>query len=286
MRPFIGEPIAWGSLPVGEHRTLAYAEYGCSTGAPVVFVAGAASGALMSFGGPELERRGIRLISVDRPGLGASSPHAQKSFESVGVDIAALIAELGDGPVPVIANSQGAPFAMAAALAGAANRLILVSPSDEVALPALTAQLPASLRRLVETVTDLLAPDALSMFTSFTASAFFQMVLGDPAGVDATVYGDASFRTRFRAVVEAGFAQGSFGYAQDTVLAMSKWNLDLSAVRMPVDVLFGAEDIVHSPDRGEILSSRFPHATRRVIPGVGGSLLWARPELALDLCLS
>lgn len=124
------------------------------------------------------------------------------------------------------------------------------------------------------------------MFASFTASSFFEMVLGDPAGVDVPVYGDASFRARFRAATEAGFSQGSLGYAQDTVLAMSRWNIDLSALRVPVDVLFGAEDTVHSPDRGATLASRFPRATRRVVPGIGGSLLWGRPEFALDLCLS
>lgn len=286
MQPFIPEPITRGSVPVGVGRSLAYAEYGCGTGTPVLFIAGAASGALMSFGGPGLERLGIRLISVDRPGLGASSPHAEKTLESVGADLTALVADLVGHPLPIVANSQGAPFAIAAALAGAASRLILVSPSDEVAFPAVTEQLPASMRQLVHAVTAVPAGDALKMFASFTASSFFEMVLGHPAGADVPVYGDSSFRARFRAVVEAGFSQGSLGYAQDTVLAMSRWNIDLSALRVSVDVLFGAEDTVHSPDRGKILASRFPSATRRVVPGLGGSLLWARPELAFDLCLS
>src|SRR5690606_13334769 len=83
-------PAATGSLPLPDGRTLAYAEYGDPDGAPVLFVPGAASGRRMSFGGPLPHRRRIRLISIDRPGLGASTPDPEKTLRSVGADLTRL----------------------------------------------------------------------------------------------------------------------------------------------------------------------------------------------------
>ena len=65
------------ALPDG--RTLAFRAYGPEGGAPVLFVPGAASGSRMHFGTESLDGRGLRLLSVDRPGLDRSNPHAGKA---------------------------------------------------------------------------------------------------------------------------------------------------------------------------------------------------------------
>lgn len=284
MVAFVPEALTRGSITVRDGRRVSYAEYGTDGGDPVLFVPGAASGALMAFGGALLDQRDIRLISFDRPGLGASDADPAKSFDSVGADIRELVDTLVGHPVPVVANSQGAPFGIAAAASGAASRLVLASPSDEVAFPSVTAQLPSDFQQFIGTVRDATPVEAVRMFTSFTAATFFDMVMAEPVPADTAVYLDSTFRDRFRRVVEEGFAQGSLGYAQDTALAMSAWGLHLSAVNVPVHILFGSEDRTHSPDLGETLAARFANASRTVVPQAGGSLLWARPELVIDLC--
>lgn len=264
-------------------RFLAFAEYGVPDGRPVLFVPGAASGRSMAFGGDLLETEDVRLISFDRPGLGRSDnapPHAPKTFASVAADAAELVEHLVGAPIPVVANSQGAPFGIAIALGGTASRLVLVSPSDEVAFPEVHAQLPDDVRSFVSAVGEATDPEAL--FTSFTPASFFEMVMSHPSPTDAAVYEDADFRERFRRAVEEAFAGGPAGYARDTALAMSPWGLDLAAVRVPVHILFGAEDESHSPDRGEALAARFGRAVRSVVPGAGGSLLWADPRRVLQ----
>ena len=271
-------PVARLALPDG--RRLAFRAYGPERGAPVLFVPGAASGSRMHFGKELLDGRGLRQISVDRPGLGRSDPQPGKTLATVGDDLRRFTATLG-GPVPVVANSQGAPFALAAALAGAASRLVLVSPVDEVAHPPTKALLPGPVRELVDTVAA--APEqAAAHFAGFSAESFFDFVLGDPPPSDAPVFGDPGFRGLLRAVLDEGFRQGPGGYARDTVLAMLPWQLDLGAIDVPVAVLFGSDDTTHSPDLGATLATRISTAERLVVPGVGGSLLWARPDLVLD----
>ena len=127
------------------------------------------------------------------------------------------------------------------------------------------------------------APEqAAAHFAGFSAESFFDFVLGDPPPSDAPVFGDPGFRGLLRAVLDEGFRQGSAGYARDTALAMLPWQLDLGAIDVPVAVLFGSDDTTHSPDLGATLATRISTAERLVVPGVGGSLLWARPDLVLD----
>jgi pimeloyl-ACP methyl ester carboxylesterase len=281
----VPEPFARGTVTARDGRILSYAEHGSVDGSPVLFIPGAASGSSMAFGGEVLKAHGLRLVSFDRPGLGRSEADPAKTLESVGGDVADLVAELAGHAIPIVANSQGAPFAIAAAIAGAATLLVLVSPGDEVAHPPVTAQLPEDMGRFVRSVAQGSLGEATKAFTSFSASSLFEMIMSDPPTADAPVYQDASFRESFRRTLDEGFAQGPLGYARDTALAMSDWGLDLSAVGVPVHVLFGAEDWTHSPDQGRTLTSRLPNASLTVVPGYGGSLLWARPDLALSLCL-
>ncbi|WP_017591756.1 alpha/beta fold hydrolase [Nocardiopsis potens] len=277
-------PAATGSVTLPDGRTLAYAEYGDPDGTPVLFLPGAASGRRMSFGGPLPHRRGIRLISIDRPGLGASTPDPAKTLRSVGADLAHLARTAAGGPAPLVANSQGAPFALAAALAGAATRLVLASPADEAAHPALRPLLPDHFQNLLANV----AADpeqAARAFADYTADGLFDMVLGSHPPCDAPVYTDPAFRRMFRAALDEGIAGGPSGYPADTVLAMSPWNLDLDRITVPVSIHYGAHDHAHSPDRCRTLASRIPTARLHTHPDAGGSLLWARPEPILDAAL-
>ncbi len=278
-------PRTQGEVPLPDGRVLAYAEYGPADGAPVLFVPGAASGRLMNVGGPALGELGIRLVSVDRPGLGRSTVDPAKSLTSVARDLGVLVHRLASGPVPAVANSQGAPFGLAAAAAGVVSRLVVVSPADEVARPDLRSLLPAHLAAVVEQATADPA-GARALFAGLGPSSMFAMLLGAVAEVDAPVYGDDVFRSHLRRVLDDGFAQGSDGYADDTLLAMRPWGLALDRIDVPVQVWHGDLDHGHSPDLGRSLAERIPTAAHHVVPGAGGSLLWAHPEPILAASLS
>lgn len=269
-----------GRLVLPDGRILGYAQYGPADGTPVVFVPGAGCGRLMTFGEELLHRRRVRLLSVDRPGLGVSTADPEKSFARVGADVTRLVEDVVGHPVPLVANSQGAPFGLAVAAAGGASAVVLVSPIDDMAHPPVRALLPDDYR----TVIDEVDTDAAGMFTVFsnaTAEQLMDMVLRNHPACDAPVYGDPGFLARFSAALSDGLRSGAGGYAQDTVLAMTAWPAELFTATVPAAVLMGAEDHAHSPDRGATLAERLG-ATRTVVDGVGGSLLWARPELVLD----
>lgn len=271
-------------LPDG--RRLGYREYGPADGIPVVFIPGAGSGRFMRFGGDQLlADRGVRLISVDRPGLGVSTDDPAKTFASVAGDIAHLVQTIAGRPVVVIANSQGAPFGLALAATAWVSRLVLVSPIDDVGHPPTTAMLPEHHRGLVDAVAA--DPDAMEQdFWQSTAESLFTMVMREYPESDAEVYDRPDFRSMFRVAVQDAFASGANGYARDTVLAMTRWPETLFEPGVAVRILFGSEDSVHSPDLGATLTARIRGARRDVIAGTGGSLLWSHPGVVLDVALS
>src|SRR5690625_2710140 len=63
-------------------RVLAGRSFGPATGDPVLFIAGAATGKSMHFGDDLLESAHVRLITMDRPGMGASNPHPHRTLRS------------------------------------------------------------------------------------------------------------------------------------------------------------------------------------------------------------
>ena len=269
-----------GSIERGG-RQVAYTAHGPTSGTPVLFIPGAGCGRRMAFGLDHLTDHGVCLISVDRPGLGSSDPDPHKTLDSVAADLADLIDTVVGHAVPVVANSQGAPFGLALSTTGRASGLLLASPIGDFGHPAMTALLPEPHREFVTGIAE--DPDAaMQDLSGYTAAMLFDMVMADYAASDAAVYDDPDFRAMLRTALTDGFAHGPEGYARDAVLATSPWPSHLTGTTANVSLLFGSDDRVHSPDLGATLAARIRGATRTVVPGVGGSLLWARPDVVFD----
>lgn len=278
-------PARLGETRLPDGRLLGWAEWGPPDGVPVLLCPGAATSRRLGFGAGVVEALGIRLISVDRPGLGASTPAPGRTFTDFAADVRALCVLRGLDHPAVVGNSQGAPFALACAEAGLACALALVSAADEVAAPEFAATLPAELRALTErAVRD--PSCAEEFFAAFDADAMWGMVMDSSPACDLAVYREDGFSAAYRHALSEGFAQGAAaGYARDTVLAMGRWPFALDAVTVPVDIWYGEHDTSHSPDNGALLATRIPGARRRVVPGTGGALLWTHGELVLTSLL-
>ncbi|KKI18423.1 MULTISPECIES: alpha/beta fold hydrolase [unclassified Leucobacter] len=275
------------SVRTPDGRVLAGASFGPADGEPVLFIAGAATGRSMAFGEDLLEALGVRLLTMDRPGMGASDADTGRTLASTVDDYREFVsAALGnaDARVPVVANSQGGVFGLGAAAAGWATRLVLVSPADELAHPAIRAILPAEATGLA----DLAQQDpaaAAEVLAGFDAEAMEQMVLSGSGPEDRAFYAAPAFLERYRSALAEGFANEGAGYIRDTLIAMRAWNLPFDRIGVPVSVLFGAKDLTHSPDHGEVLASRIPGARRIVFADAGGALLWTHARAALEAVL-
>ncbi|MFI0713317.1 alpha/beta fold hydrolase [Streptomyces inhibens] len=284
MTVFADEPARLGESRLSDGRLLGWAEWGPPDGAPVVLCPGAATSRWLGFGAGVVEALGVRLVSVDRPGLGVSTPAPGRTFSDFAADIRQLGVLRGLGRPAVVGNSQGAPFALACAEEGVASALAVVSGADEVAAPEFASALAADLRGLVErTAYDPVGAE--EFFAGFSAEAMWGMVMTGSPGCDLAVYQDPDFAVAYRRALDEGFVQGAAGYARDTVLAMGRWPFALDEIDVPVDIWYGERDTSHSPDNGALLATRMPRAHRRVVPGTGGALLWTHAEPILTSLL-
>ncbi|MFE5089261.1 alpha/beta fold hydrolase [Streptomyces sp. NPDC056638] len=278
------EPLRIGTDQLPGGRLLGWAEWGPLDGVPVLLSPGAATSRHLGFGADVLDGLGVRLISVDRPGLGASSPLPRRTFDDFVDDIRTFAGLRDLGRPLMVGNSQGAPFALACAAAGAVGALAVVSGADEVAAPCFADALPGELRRLVDlAVSDPAAAE--QVFAGFTPQAMWDMVMSGSPECDLAVYRQPAFVAAYRRALDEAFAQGADGYARDTVLAMGHWGIELSDIDVPVDLWYGEKDTGHSPDQGAELASRIPGAVRHLVPEAGGAVLWTHAGQVLSTLL-
>ncbi|MFJ7491998.1 alpha/beta fold hydrolase [Streptomyces sp. NPDC097727] len=279
------DPVRIGTEQLPGGRRLGWAEWGPVDGVPVLLSPGAATSRHLGFGGEAVDGLGVRLISLDRPGLGASSPRPGRTFRDFADDVRAFAALRGLGRPLMVGNSQGAPFALACAAAGVVGALAVVSGADEVAAPRFADALPDDLRGLVDlAVSDPAAAE--KVFAGFTAQAMWDMVMSGSPECDLAVYQQPAFAAAYRRALDEAFAQGAAaGYARDTVLAMGRWDIGLSDIAVPVDLWYGEKDTSHSPDRGAGLAARIPGAVRHLVPDAGGAVLWTHAEQVLSTLL-
>ncbi|MEV4417932.1 alpha/beta hydrolase [Catellatospora sp. NPDC049609] len=252
----------------------------------MLFCPGAATSRRLGFGADVVDALGVRLISLDRPGLGASDPAPGRTLPGWAADVAEFAALARAGRPAVVGFSQGGPFALACAAAGAVSAAAIVSGTDELARPEVSARLEPQLRWLVSSAAD--DPDeAEAYFAQLDAEKLLHMVVSLSGPADRAVYEDPAFAGPFRRALAEGFAQGPAGYARDTLLSMSPWPFDPAAIEVPVEFWYGGQDTspVHSPDFGEALAARVPHAHRHLLAQTGGALLWTHAERILTSLL-
>lgn len=276
----VKEPDRLGETSLADGRRLGWAEWGPVDGAAVLLCPGAATSRWLGFGGDVIDELGVRLISVDRPGLGASDPAPGRTLLDFAADIGQLARLRGLSGLRAVGFSQGAPFALACAAAGVVSGVAVVSGGDELAHPLLADKLVPDVRRLVDAVASDATAAEVSIAGFGSAQVMWEMVISMSGAADREVYTAPDFARAYRRALDEGFAQGAAGYARDTVLSMGRWPFDLSHITVPVELWYGGQDTspVHSPDFGETLARRMPEAVRHFLPEAGGALLWTHAE--------
>jgi pimeloyl-ACP methyl ester carboxylesterase len=263
-----------GTVVLEDDRHLGYAEYGPSTGRPMLWFHGT-PGARRQIP-PEAHEaahaRDVRLIAVERPGIGASTPHRYKSLLEWAADIEWLCNALDVSNFAVVGLSGGGPYALACAheMAGrvvAAAVLGGVAPSTgpEAAAGGTSAltrffspifaythkPLDPIMRRLIRLL-EPLADQAVDLFASMM-----------PPG-DQRVFADPAVRQMF----QEDLIRGSRRYMQaaflDAILFGREWGFSLEAINVPIHLWYGDADIIVPIEHGEHMAEKIPQATLRV----------------------
>jgi len=276
MKYGVAAPERLGITKIAGGRGLGWAEWGPEDGVPVLFFSGAGMSRWLGFGADVVAQHGVRLIGVERPGLGASDPAPGRTLGDWVEDVRGFAEARGLSGFAVAGSSQGAPFALVCAAAGLARAAAVVSGTDELASPAFAGALHPDVLRMVNDA----AADPAGFEAFFariaTAEMLWSLIVSMSSDVDRRVYTDPAFEGAYRRALDEGFSHGTGGYARDLLLATSRWPFDPADITIPVDLWYGGHDTstVHSPDHGASLARRIPGSRRNLLPDAGGSMLW------------
>ena len=128
------------TLPDG--RRLAYSETGAPDGSPVLYFHGHPGSRLdvAMFDRSILARSGLRMLSIDRPGIGQSDFQPGRAIRDWPADVRGFADALGIQRFAVLGVSGGGPFAAACAqaLPERVTKALLVSSVGRFDLPGIT----------------------------------------------------------------------------------------------------------------------------------------------------
>src|ERR1700754_3322638 len=115
----IARPKLEGNIAVGDDRQIGFAEFGDPQGRAVFWLHGTpgARRQIPVEARVYAEQENIRLIGIDRPGIGSSTPHQYPNVLAFAEDLRTLAEVLGVGEMAVIGLSGGGPAALACAAA-------------------------------------------------------------------------------------------------------------------------------------------------------------------------
>lgn len=269
-------------LRLGDGRVLAY-EDGDPDASPVLLFHGAPGSLGFRPRPSETTDAGVRLITFDRPGYGASDPVTSPTITAVARDALALMDALGIEHFKVVAWSGGGPFAAATAYLAPerVGALALVSspgPLDEVpgAWDALgdyrrpTAEMARrephrSVRSVARHMEPFLA-DPISF-------------LGRGRGPDAAIRSDPELGPMLEAQVIEALRPGPKGIAADLVAMWLEWEFHLADIRVPTVVFHAALD-THNETDAQSYATEIPGARLVVWPDAGHlGILRSWPEV-------
>ncbi len=266
----LSPPRFEGAFRLEDGRELGYAEFGPVKGRPVFWFHGT-PGACRQIA-PETREacwhRDVRLIAVERPGIGSSTPHAYDAVIEFAHDIGQLTRALGVERFGVVGLSGGGPYTLACAhempdrvvaaavLGGVAPSVGPEAPDGGAAsltptfgpvLSALRRPLGFGMRTLVQALRPVADP---------VTDLFLQLL---PPG-DAAVFADPATRRMFHDDLIHGSRSWMEALILDGALFGRPWGFELRNVRVPVHLFYGDADNIVPLAHGEHMARILPHS--------------------------
>jgi len=276
-------------LPDG--RRLGYSEYGAPAGRPVFFFHGFGTSRVICPPEEPAIELGIRLIAVDRPGIGLSDALPGRTLLDWPTDVADLADRLGIGSFSVIGWSGGGPYALACAHA-LRDRIAAVGLVSSPA-PLTGTNESGYLRRLDRQAVRAAgrAPWVIRLALWHwgrpqrrDAERFFEESVAEMCAADQAVLAAPELRGRMIANSAEIYRQGGRGMYDEALVLARPWGFAPEEIGVPVHVWHGVLDETVPLAMADYLVSEIPDARANILSEEGHQLLYqCWPEILADL---
>ncbi len=261
-------------------RKLAYVEFGDPTSPLVIHNHGGPSsrleGRLLANGATN---NGLRLVSVDRPGIGRSTLQKDRSYESWANDLLTIADALGYREFGVSGWSEGGPWPLAAAAYLDPARLRHVTSIAGGNYGTFGNMWAAKFMDKIDTIGGQLALhhrlefhlmyEILALDATYFRKSYIKTIIKTVNEYDAKLLSDPGIAEAFADMSAECFAQGSEPLVEDSELLYHQWAFDVTRIERPVHMWQGTEDqLVPYPINKEI-SDRMPGSVWHEVEGAG-----------------
>lgn len=273
----VRRPALEGSVGVRGERRLSFAEYGHARGPAVVWMHGTpgARRQIPLEARAFAEEHGLRIIGVDRPGIGSSTPHLYDDVLDWTADLEIMLDTLAVETCRMIGLSGGGPYALAAGAAlpervhgiGVLGGVVPTRGPDAAEGGLLQLAVHAApLVRLTRVPLGVALTGAIRLARPVAGVALDLYAAVQPAG-DRTLLSRPEFKAMFLDDLLNGSRFQTSAPLNDLLLFTRDWGFTASEVGVPVRWWHGDADHIVPLRHGRHLVGRLPDAQLSVIDG-------------------
>lgn len=261
------------TMELSDGRRLGYAEFGDHAGAPVMYFHGWPGARVEGLLGDDAARAsGVRLVSIDRPGMGLSTFQSNRELLDWPDDVIEIAGSLGLTRFAVLGISGGGPYAAACAwkLPDRLTSAGIVSSLAPFDIPGAVASMGRRNRLAFELVQRLSVLRRILMArVAWSVSRRPERALesGVTAAADVKYLDRSNVRSVLEQSLREAFRGGSRGPAWEMGLYTRPWGFPLEEIRVPVHLWHGEEDVNAPISMGRYLATSIPGCRATFYPG-------------------
>jgi pimeloyl-ACP methyl ester carboxylesterase len=266
-----------GSYQLAGDRRIGFAEYGRADGLPVFWFHGTPGGRgqIAPAARVVAQELGIRLIMLERPGIGDSTSHLYSSVEEWADDVGTIADHLGIDRFACVGLSGGGPYVLACAsrfpdrmVSGA----VLGGVAPATGADAIGGGVVGLARRFAPVVNSVRGIAARSMHLSVRCclplrSQLFDLYMAISPEGDKRVFRRPEMKAMFIDDLVRGTRAHFAAPVLDLVLFTRPWGFSLADIRVPIRFWHGDADNIVPLAHAQHMAALVPDSELRVRPG-------------------
>jgi pimeloyl-ACP methyl ester carboxylesterase len=265
------------TLPDG--RKLGYDEHGPSHGKPLFYFHGVPSSRIefnMVRNEQLLETLDLRVMALDRPGIGLSGFQPGRRFLDWPRDVICLADHLGFDRFAIVGYSGGGPYAAACAFSipERITKAAIVSGTGPFTEPALVEGIPQANQRFLglshqKPWLSRMILRMIKVMAQVAPGKAIDNVMSTLPEADRAWMSQPEVQKIFLAMAREALRQGPRGPQHETRLMVTDWDFKPREIQMPVHLWHGEADQNAPIAMGRYMAETIPNCQAKFFPGEG-----------------